>query len=510
MGSLKRIFKNLFALVVANITMVANQLLLPPIFLHQYGIALYGEWLALSVGVAYLRTLNFGVQTYVNQDLALRFHRGEIEGYHVRQSTALRLLLGICGGAALLSPIIFLLPISHILRLSISNQQATLATFLLAMQVLVNILFGYFSGIFMVIEKAHRGTQWNNGQRMLFILATVGAILLHVSFAMLAFVQLATYAVVFVAVMIDLKRTAPQIFPNVKHWDRSSVSEILKRSGHFGLIYSCTFLAFEAPVLVLQRIVGPASVVAFTLMRTIFSMGRQILAVLTQSLGPEITALFGKRDWRQLRTLYGYSEQLIFACIPTVNLAILVASPWLLSVWRVNKSGMFQLYPYVVCAAISIVMATEEHKYQFQFATNSHEKLARFMFGSYLVMVTCSIPLVRIFGIMGFLGIWLVTEVAQLIYIVHLNHQLFDTSVTGVEKLTLRNLTRMLALSLAGLVAAGATLRYTAAAGHGLQIASTIATVVLVGGVSYLLFDLRYVAGGFVRRIRGRFAQQQS
>jgi O-antigen/teichoic acid export membrane protein len=245
-------------------------------------------------------------------------------------------------------------------------------------------------------------------------------------------------------------------------------------------------------------------------MRTIFSMGRQVLAVLTQSLGPEITALFGKREWRQLRTLYRYSEQLIFACIPTVNLSILVASPWLLSLWRVNKAGMFQLYPYVMCAAISIIMATEEHKYQFQFSTNSHEKLARFMFGSYLAMVACSVPLVRMFGIMGFLGIWLATETAQLIYIVHLNHLLFDPSATGVEKLTLRNLTRMLTLSVAGLVVAGVTLRHTATAGHGIQIASTVATVVLVGGVSYLLFDLQQVAGGFIRRIRGRFAQQQS
>ncbi|HEY0308808.1 MAG TPA: hypothetical protein VGB94_11660 [Acidobacteriaceae bacterium] len=506
MGSLQRIFKNLFALVVSNITMVANQLLLPPIFLHQYGVALYGEWLALSVGVAYLRTLNFGVQTYVNQDLTLRFHRGELEGYHVRQSTALRLLLGICGVTAALSPIIFLLPISHILRLGISNQQATLATFLLAMQVLVNILFGYFTGIFMVVEKSHRGTQWNNAQRMLFIAATVAAILLHVSFAMLAFVQLVTYAVVFVAVLIDLKRTAPQIFPNVRHWDSSSVREILKRSGHFGLIYSCTFLAFEAPVLVLQRIVGPVAVVAFTLMRTIFSMGRQILAVLTQSLGPEITALFGKRDWRQLRTLYGYSEKLIFACIPTVNLAILVASPWLLSLWRVNKSGMFQLYPYVISSAISIVMATEEHKYQFQFSTNSHEKLARFMFCSYVAMVACSIPLVRLFGTMGFLCIWLATESAQLIYIVHLNHVLFDPASTQVEKLTMQNLTRMLSLSLAGLVAAAFTLRHTSGAGHGVQIAATAATLVLVGGVSYVLFDLKHVAGGFSKRLRGRFA----
>src|ERR1700760_3442425 len=118
MGSLRRILKNLFALFVANMNTLLNQLLLPPIFLHRYGIALYGEWLALSVGVAYLRTLNFGIQTFVNQDLTVRFHRGEFELYHVRQSTALRLLLGICSVAATLCLVIFFAHPSRLLRLT--------------------------------------------------------------------------------------------------------------------------------------------------------------------------------------------------------------------------------------------------------------------------------------------------------------------------------------------------------------------------------------------------------
>jgi len=511
MGSLRRIFKNFFALFVGNITNALNQYLLPPIFIHRYGVTLFGEWLALSVGVAYLRTLNFGVQTFVNQDLTVRFHRGEIDGYHLRQSTALRLMLGICGAAAIVCLGIFLIHPSHLLRLTISNHEAALALYLLALQVLVNILFGYIAGIFMVVDKASRGTQWNNAQRMIFILVTLGAVALRVNFATLALVQLLTYAVVFVALLIDLKRIAPEIFPSVRHWDASSVGEIFNGGGHFGLIFSCTFLSFEAPVLILQRLLGPVAVVAFTLMRTLFSTSRQFLAMLTQSMGPEITSLFAKRDWKQLRSLYGYSEQFIFACIPTANIAVLVASPWLLAVWHVNKTGgLFQLYPYVICAAISIVMATEEHKYQFQFSTNSHEKLARFMFSSYILMVAVSVPLVQHFQTMGFLCAWLATECAQLIYIVHLNHLLFNPVTTEEEPLALRNIVRMLLLSVAGLIGSALILRRTSGAGHLLQIGSTLAAVLIVGGVAYMLFDLKHVLRSFAGRIRNRMAVQNT
>lgn len=247
---------------------------------------------------------------------------------------------------------------------------------------LVNILFGYFAGTFMVVEKAHRGWQWNNIQRTVLILTTIVAAWLRVSFSVLAAVQLISCVVVLGVVLADLRRSAPEIFPSIRYWDGATVMQILRPSGHFALLFSCTFLAFQIPILVLQRIIGPVGVIGFTFMRTIFSTSRQILAAPTQSLGPEITNLFAKHDWKRLRGLYVHSELLIFACIPTISIGILLASPCLLSVWRVNRSGFFQVYPYVVCAAISILMATKEHKYQFQFSTNSHEQLARFIVGS--------------------------------------------------------------------------------------------------------------------------------
>ncbi|HXB61356.1 MAG TPA: hypothetical protein VNU94_00730 [Acidobacteriaceae bacterium] len=512
MGSLRRISKNFFAGVVANGINLLNQFLLPPIFLHRYGVALYGEWIALSVGVAYLRTLNFGIQTYVNQDLTLCFHRGEMEGYHLRQSTALRLLMGICGLAGILCLSVFFLHPQRLLRLTITDHQASLALYLLALQVLVNILFGYIAGIFMVVDRASRGSQWNNAQRAMLLAVTFTAACFRVSLPMLALVQLATYLLAFAGLLIDLYRTAPRIFPSIRYWDASIVGEILKGGGHFGLILSCTFLAFEAPVLILQRIIGPVAVVAFTLMRTLFSMSRQILAMLTQSLGPEVTSLFAKRDWRQLRTLYSYSEQLVFACIPIVSLGILVASPWLLAVWHVNRSGvqLFELYPYVLAAAISIVISTQEHKAQFQYATNSHEKYARFMFSTYLLMVALSIPLVTRFGMMGFLCLWLATESSQLVYIIHLNHELFAPAATLQEPLELRNILRLLTLSVAGLFAAAFILRRTSGAGHLLQIAATAAMVVAVGGAAYLLFDLKPVLRDLAARLRGRIAPQNA
>src|SRR3954447_24282327 len=89
-----------------------TQLVLPPIFLRKYGVSVYGEWLTLSATVSYLATLNFGLQTFANNQVAIHHNRGEIEQAHVVQATTLLLLLGLITSLALLTTLVFLLPIN--------------------------------------------------------------------------------------------------------------------------------------------------------------------------------------------------------------------------------------------------------------------------------------------------------------------------------------------------------------------------------------------------------------
>jgi hypothetical protein len=64
--SLGRISKLFAAQNLSQAVSLLTQLLLPPIFLHSYGVGLYGEWLALSAAIGYLGTVNYGIQTYTN------------------------------------------------------------------------------------------------------------------------------------------------------------------------------------------------------------------------------------------------------------------------------------------------------------------------------------------------------------------------------------------------------------------------------------------------------------
>ncbi len=509
MSRLRGVARNLSALFSSHVINAFQQVVLIPLFLHAYGAAGYGEWLALSAAVAYLGTLDFGVQTFVNQDLTVRYHRGDLRDFHVQQSTALRLLLGIVAAAMLLTLVAFALPLQHWLRLDGTGGSPVVpartvqgAIYLLALQVLLTIPFGYLSGTFMVVDRAHIGAYWNNVKALAVILAGILTVSLHSNFMVVAAGQLLALVLSTLGVLVHLRRMAPQIFPNLRYWDRTLVGPILRPSSYFALIYSCTFLAFQMPLMILQREVGPVAVAGFSLMRTIFSMSRQVLAALTQALGPEITQQFARRDWKSLARIYDISERLIFATIPFVSVGVLAISPLLLRLW-VHKPSLFALYPYCLTAALSMLMAAKEHKLQFQFSTNEHRDLARFMFGSYLALAVVSIPLIARFQVTGFLGAWLVVEAAQLAYTVRLNHRLFQ----HVETLTLAYMWRMLALGLGGVLLTGYVLQRWVQNGNPLlALAFSLLLSGAVLAISWPVFDL----GRVLMQLKSRWQRKSA
>ncbi len=488
-GSLTRIAKVMAALLTSNGVNLATRLLLPPIFLYRYGTTLYGEWIVLSGAVAYLSTLNFGIQTYVTQDLTVCYQRRDLERYHLQQSTSLRILLGILGTASVLAVLVFGLPAKHLLRLTILQSTAVLALYLLALQVLLSVLFKYFTGMYTVLSRAHTGVLWINGQRLAMVILTSFGAWMRWSFPVLAALQLGIYIVGTLLILLHIRRVAPEIFPQVRLWDRSAARGILRPSGYFGLISMSTFLSYEIPVLILQREVGPFVVVAFAVMRTIFSMSRQVLNAPTQALAPEITRLFGRGEWDALVRVYSYSERLIFALIPTVNLGVLLISPMLLALW-LHKPQLFSVLPYVLMATISMTLSVKEHKFQFQFATNTHERLARIMFFSYITLVAIAIPMIHWLGMIGFLVAWLTIEMFQVLRILRLNQDLF--AHTGEH--TLKYVYRLAELSFIGILGAGMALAHTDASAYWIQFAAGIGVGAVMAVAAFFFFDMGSIA----------------
>jgi len=425
--SLGRIFKSGGSLAGGQVVNVITQLLLPPIFLRRYGVAAYGEWLTLTAAVGYLSSLNFGLQTFTNNQVAICYNRGELEEAKTLQATAMLLMVLILLAAALFTSVVFLLPVDAWLGIKLSRGVVSGTIYLLGLQILIKMLMGLIAGTFLVIGVSYRGSNWSNVSSLAITLATAAMAFERASFVWIAAQQAITLAIFCLLATFDLWQKAPELIPKLQYARPRRSGEILRQSGYFGLLFWVGFLVYQLPLILMQRILGPSSVVAFSITRTIYSMSRQALTAITQALGQEITELYGRHEWNRLFRLYELSERVVLAMIPAVTIGTLLATPVLINVW-LHKPALYDPYICIVMALISGAMGIKEHKYQFQTSTNQHAALAQMMFCTYLGMVGVAVPGIHWFGVIGFLIPWLVTEVIQVLFILRFNGRLFDSA----------------------------------------------------------------------------------
>jgi len=499
--SVARLIKTGASLMSGQGILVLTQLLLPPLFLRQYGTDNYGEWLTLSAAANYLGTLNFGLHNFASNHATIAHNQGDVDEVKVIQATSFAIVLGMVAIVSVLAAIVFLLPISGWLHLTMSASAAALTMYLLGLQLLVRIIFGFLQNAFLIVGAFHRGSNWLNFLSFATLAATAALVTLRASFVLIAGSWVAIIVLVTILVGVDLYLKAPIAFPRLQYASRGRLRSILKPSGYFGMLFSVTFLVYQVPVIILQRMLGPTEVVVFSITRTVYSMSRQALTSVSTALGPEITEMYGKGNWRSLLRLYDLSERAVFALVPVITLGTFLATPTLMTVW-VHKPELFNFNVCIFMALISAAAGIKEHKYQFQISINRHAEMARFLFFTYVAMVAFTIPAVYKYGSRGFLALWLVTEVVQIAYIVKLNLRLFKEHAN----LELTPLFRIAAVMACGITACWwiATLIRGQSMLVQLAIAAIFSVTLLV--VEYPIFGLdtlrvRLFSGG-LRRAR--------
>lgn len=485
---LKRILQLLITAFLGQGLTVLMQLLVPPFFLKFYGagVEVYGEWIALSASVNYLGTLNYGVQTYANNQMTILFTRGDIPGARVIQASAFRLLLLVLAVFMVGGLVVFVLPITAMLKLKhVGSYGASMTLYLLILQIGLNMFFSLLTNSYMAVGRLHRGNYISSAQRFLWIMAMAIGVAMKSSFPMLALLQLLTLVVFTIYSLIDLKATEPVLVPALREGSWAEVGRMLKPSGHFGLIAMAGFLTWQGPVIVIQRVLGPAMVTLFSLVRVVFQMSRQILSMASNVIGQDITMLVGKSDWGELRRLYDLSERVVLFLIPVVSIGSLLMCPLLFHLWLHDR---IDYHPYlcIEMAIVSAVLGLKEHKTQFQSSSNEHEKLSTRIFIGYAIMLGISVFTMKSWGVAGFIVTWLIWEILQTAYVVYLNHKLFPDDAMIDNSLLRRFIIFIIAAFAVTAVPAIKAAQWTLPVSTGVALATTL----LLAVAAYMTFRM--------------------
>ena len=286
--------------------------------------------------------------------MAIHYNGGEVEKAKSIQASAVKLSLALIVGVALAGSTMLFMPVGRWLHLRhVGSFAASLTVFVLMMQVLITWLFGLLGNSFMALGRAHRGQNWGNVQRLTASLATSALLWVRSSFPILALAQLASVVLCTLLIVADIRITAPILLPSLRLGNARTMLSIIKPSAYFGLFSVSGFLAWQGPVLIIQLILGPASVAVFAITRMIFNFSRQVLSVLTFAISQEITILVGKNDWSALYRLYDLSERVVLFLVTTITVGALLLCPFAFSLWLHKRS----LYEPGLCLLMAMVSA---------------------------------------------------------------------------------------------------------------------------------------------------------
>jgi O-antigen/teichoic acid export membrane protein len=492
----KRILKTFSALAAGHGIQSLTQLLMPPAFIAAYGVRGYGEWLVLSAAVGYLVTLDFGLQTYVLNELTALYHRNEMEQFRRLQSVGLWLMLLFVAAGAVVACGAFVLPVNEMLRISGPPRAVSWTVFCLALQVLATIPMGQVLGVYRTFGEAHRGVMWGNLYRILLLVVSLGLAWLRAPFWVIAAGQVFSILGVLLVVILSLRRSHPEACPRLDYWNGDLARRVIKPSSFFALFPLNNFLVYQVPILMLQRLRGPEIVVIFTVARMLFSFVRQGTSLVQQSIAPEVTRLNGIGEKERLVRLYVLFEGVVLSVTLIVNTGFLFAAPVVLKLW-LKRPQFFDLKLFVTVLLISVVSTVKEYKIYFQYATNHHIKTGITTFLSYLVMVLICFPAIQSWGVTGLTSVWLAVELLQLALVHSYNFQFFGCR----PEISLRPALRLGFLLAALLLVTFSARSILRSQDYVLQVIAAISITLAFGGFSYFLFNLREV----IREGQGQF-----
>jgi O-antigen/teichoic acid export membrane protein len=319
---------------------IVSNLLLLPLYLRFWSVAVYGEWMALYSAVNYLANLDFGLTFSSVNSATIAYARGDIRTFKRVQGTAWAVSL-LIAAIGILAVVVLSLAYFHInqwLRLRVMDQSDARIVFCcLAISFLITIPGRQLISVYIAIGEFPR-YQWLYNALALFSLAvTAVALAFGTPPRVLAVVVVSSGLVSIVISFWLLYRHDPRLVPRVRDADWVTARSLAAPTGQVGLAFVATALTLQGPVIVLSRALGGPAVALFTTTRTIANVIHGTVLLLRAPLRPELAAASADPSKDSLRRLFRIAVSIETVTSISFAAVLWAAGGWLISVWSHHR-----------------------------------------------------------------------------------------------------------------------------------------------------------------------------
>jgi len=312
---------------------VITNLLLLPLYLHRWTVAVYGEWMALYSVVNYLGALDLGVTTAAINAATMAYARKDWLTFKRVQGTAWAASIGFSMvGALIVAVVLIFFKVNKWLGLkAISPRESYLVFGLLSVALLAGIPGRQLNATYIALGEFAKYQWLYNAGAMLSCIAMAVALSLGARPVALAVVVAVTGVFTIAATYGLIYRRDSNLVPRLRDAELATARSLAAPTGQFGIQIIATALTLQGPVIILSRALGGPAVALFTTTRTIANVVRGVLTVFRAPLRPEYAAAYAHPNKDRLRSLFR-----IVMAIDTVMAVTLMAGFWSGGVWLIR------------------------------------------------------------------------------------------------------------------------------------------------------------------------------
>ncbi|MBI2552393.1 hypothetical protein HYW17_03800 [Candidatus Uhrbacteria bacterium] len=412
-GATRRVVRGGFANFFGEAIRALEHIILVPLFLFAWSGAIYGEWLIVFSGVAYLVFADIGMTNFVINRMLQRYAVGDTDGYKRTLWSAwylYRLNIGalffIFFGFAFFAPFTQWFHFTHV-----SEASVRIAIFLLGLQLLLSRLMVLFSGIYIGTGEYPRWRMLLN-IREIATLALVGIVLLFKGgFITVAGAYLSVFVAFAALLYLDILRRHPEVEfrGTIKYRDKKLARSFLVPGFMFLLIPLAQFIKMQGSVLLAGSIFGGAIVALFSIHRTLAHLIPRAISIMTPALQHEVTANLERGDLRKVQDIYNIFMKIVVAVSISSAAFLLVVGKDVLAVWTGGAIGFNNLLWGLLLAEV-VVYSVVDASARFQIAVNQYRWYAIVRVFSAIIGWILAAYFVRRFGIAGIVVGFLIPE----------------------------------------------------------------------------------------------------
>jgi len=415
-----KLLRNLGANAYGQLITIIIQLASAPLFLHYWGVELYGEWLILSAIPAYLSLSDIGFASVAANDMTMRVARGDKNGaLQVYQSiwifiSGMSVLVG--GVIALIiyaAPIVSIFSITHL-----SATQTQLILIALMLYVLFGLQSGVFSAAFRASGRYAYGTVLGNTVRLVEWFGSMVAVVLGGSVLSIALVTLAVRLLGLVIMWFVLRRHERWLSLGIKWASSQKIRELFKPAVAFMAFPLGLALCLQGMVLVIGMTLGSAAVVIFSAYRTLTRFLVQIITMLNQAVWPEISAAYGAGKMDLVNQIHRKGSAVTFWITLAVVTTLGFIGEWIIGIW--TRHAFEQNHTLLLLMlSTTFLNVLWQTSWVVLMATNKHEKIAVVFVASSVCSILISALIVPVFGINGAAVVLAFAEIPLMVYVIN-------------------------------------------------------------------------------------------